>query len=144
MYLSICVIKKFILMFKIMFSKFYSPHILVYKPQTNSVFSLFLRFILLAVFTNFLLSIFYIKFLSFFIFSYFLEILFISELLIIFYVISYLSEDLIDYDSTGINFLDIDLVVFFKFFLNLSLVFLFFLSFFIIFKFIFWTTLIVV
>ncbi len=117
-----------------MFSKVYSPHILVYKPQTNSVFSLFLRFILLSVFINFVFSLFYIDFFGFFIFSYFLEVSFISELLIIFYVISYLGEDFIDYDETNLNFLDIDLVVFFKFFLNFSLIFLALLAFFMVSK----------
>jgi len=120
-----------------MFSKIYSPHIFVYKPQTNSVFSLFLRFILLVTFINFVLSLFSINLLNYFIFNYFLEITFVSELLIIFYVVSYLGEDFIDYDETSLNFLDVDLVVFFKFFFNFSLILLIFSFLFIISKFVF-------
>jgi hypothetical protein len=103
-----------------MFSKLYSPHILVYKPQTNSTFSLFLRFILVAVFINFLLSIFSINLLSNFLYSYFLDIVFISEFIIIFFIISSLGEDFIDYDDINLNYLDIDLVSFFTFFFNFS------------------------
>lgn len=125
-----------------MFSKIYSPHIFVYKPQTNSVFSLFLRFILLVTFINFVLSLFSINLLNYFMFNYFLEITFVSELLIIFYVVSYLGEDFIDYDETSLNFLDIDLVVFFKFFFNFSLILLIFSFLFIISKFVFWAALI--
>lgn len=125
-----------------MFSKIYSPHIFVYKPQTNSVFSLFLRFILLVTFINFVLSLFSINLLNYFIFNYFLEITFVSELLIIFYVVSYLGEDFIDYDETSLNFLDVDLVVFFKFFFNFSLILLIFSFLFIISKFVFWAALI--
>ena len=110
-----------------MFSKVYSPHIFVYKPQTNSVFSLFLRFILLAVFVNFIFSLFSLNFLNYIIFNYFLDITFISELIVAFYVISYLGEDFIDFDDVNVNFLDIDLVIFFKFFLNFSLLLVAFL-----------------
>ena len=125
-----------------MFSKIYSPHIFVYKPQTNSVFSLFLRFILLVTFINFVLSLFSVNLLNYFMFNYFLEITFVSELLIIFYVVSYLGEDFIDYDETSLNFLDIDLVVFFKFFFNFSLILFIFSFLFIISKFVFWAALI--
>lgn len=118
-------------------SKIFSPHILVYKPQTNSVFSLFLRFILLATFVNFILSLFYFKIFNSLIFGYFLDIAFVSEVIIIFYAVSYLGEDLIDYDSTNVPFLDVDLVVFFKFFLSFSLILLILLSIFIFSKFIF-------
>lgn len=120
-----------------MFSKVYSPHILVYKPQTNSVFSLFLRFILLAVFVNFIFSLFSLNFLSYIIFNYFLDITFISELIVVFYVVSYLGEDFIDFDDVNVNFLDIDLVIFFKFFLNFSLLLVTFLFCFIFSKFVF-------
>nr|YP_003540839.1 hypothetical protein HaveOM_p28 [Vermamoeba vermiformis]ADD62223.1 hypothetical protein [Vermamoeba vermiformis] len=127
-----------------MFSKVYSPHIFVYKPQTNSVFSLFLRFILLAVFVNFIFSLFSLNFLNYIIFNYFLDITFISELIVVFYVVSYLGEDLIDFDDVNVNFLDIDLVIFFKFFLNFSLLLVTFLFCFTFSKFVFWTALIVV
>lgn len=127
-----------------MTSRVYSPHIFVYKPQTNSVFSLFLRFILIAVFLNFILSLFSINLFNSLIFNYFLEITLISELIIIFYIISYLGEEFIDYDSINLNFLDIDLVVFFKFFLNFSLTLIVFLALFVGSKFVFWTALIAV
>lgn len=120
-----------------MTSRVYSPHIFVYKPQTNSVFSLFLRFILIAVFLNFILSLFSINLFNSLIFNYFLEITLISELIIIFYIISYLGEEFIDYDSINLNFLDIDLVVFFKFFLNFSLTLIVFLALFVGSKFVF-------
>lgn len=103
-----------------MFSKPYSPHIFVYKPQTNSTFSLFLRFILVAIFINFILSIFSINFLSNIIYSYFLDIVLISEFTLVFFVISSLGEDFIDYDNINLNYLDIDLVSFFTFFFNFS------------------------
>lgn len=102
-------------------SKLYSPHILVYKPQTNSTFSLFLRFILVAVFVNFIFSVFSLNILSEFLYSYFLDIIFISEFIVAFYIISSLGEDFIDYDEININYLDIDLVSFFNFFFNFSL-----------------------
>lgn len=119
-----------------MASKVYSPHIFVYKPQTNSVFSLFLRFILIAVFLNFTFSLFSIYLFNSLIFNYFLDITLISELIIIFYIISYLGEEFIDYDSINVNFLDLDLVVFFKFFLNFSLVLIVFLTIFVLSKFV--------
>lgn len=102
-------------------SKLYSPHILVYKPQTNSTFSLFLRFILVAVFVNFIFSVFSLNILSELLYSYFLDIIFISEFIVAFYIISSLGEDFIDYDEININYLDIDLVSFFNFFFNFSL-----------------------
>ncbi len=107
-----------------MFSKLYSPHIFIYKPQTNSTFSLFLRFILVAVFTNFLLSTFSINFLTNITYSYFLDIVFISEFMVVFFVISSLGEDFIDYDDINLNYLDIDLVSFFTFFFNFSVLLL--------------------
>lgn len=104
-----------------MSSKLYSPHILVYKPQTNSTFSLFLRFVLVAVFINFIFSVFSFSIFSEFLYCYFLDIIFISEFIVAFYIISSLGEDFIDYDEININYLDIDLVSFFKFFFNFSL-----------------------
>ncbi len=87
-----------------MFSKLYSPHILVYKPQTNSTFSLFLRFILIAVFFNFLIFSLSLSFLNNLIFSYFLDILYISEFILFFFIISSLGEDFIEYDSINLNY----------------------------------------
>lgn len=87
-----------------MFIKPYSPHILVYKPQTNTTFSLFLRFILVAVFFNFLMFCLFFNFLNSIIFSYFLDIIFISEFIVIFFIISTLGEDFIDYDEININY----------------------------------------
>lgn len=127
-----------------MFSKLYSPHILVYKPQTNSTFSLFLRFILIAVFFNFLIFSLSLSFLNNLIFSYFLDILYISEFILFFFIISSLGEDFIEYDSINLNYWEVDLVTFFNFFFNFSLL-LIILSILLLFsKFIFWTTLIVV
>lgn len=127
-----------------MFSKFYSPHIFVYKPQTNSTFSLFLRFILVAVFINFLLSVFSIAILANFIYSYFLDIIFISEFIIVFFIISSLGEDFIDYDDINLNYLDIDLVSFFTFFFNFSVLLLVLSVSFLISKIIFWASLVAV
>lgn len=107
-----------------MFSKLYSPHIFIYKPQTNSTFSLFLRFILIAVFINFLLSTFSINFLTSITYSYLLDVVFISEFMVVFFVISSLGEDFIDYDDINLNYLDIDLVSFFTFFFNFSVLLL--------------------
>lgn len=87
-----------------MFSKVYSPHILVYKPQTNSTFSLFLRFVLVAVFFNFLFSTIFFNFFNSIIFSYFLDLLFITEFILAFFVIATLGEDFIDYDELNINY----------------------------------------
>jgi hypothetical protein len=127
-----------------MFSKLYSPHILVYKPQTNSTFSLFLRFILVAVFINFLLSIFSINLLSNFLYSYFLDIVFISEFIIIFFIISSLGEDFIDYDDINLNYLDIDLVSFFTFFFNFSVLLIVLSVTFLLSKTVFWASLIAI
>lgn len=124
--------------------KSYSPHILVYKPQTNSTFSLFLRFILLFVFFNFIFSIFSINILNEFVHKYFLDLLFISELVFIYYVVSSLAEDFIDFDSVTINYLDIDLISIFKFFFNFSVLLLFLTLLFLVAKTLFWTALIAV
>ena len=105
--------------------KLYSPHILVYKPQTNSTFSLFLRFILAAVFANFLLSTFSFNILSNFTYSYFLDCHFITEFIVLFYILSSLGEEFIDYDNLNVNYLDIDLVPFFNFFFAFSVLLLF-------------------
>ena len=87
-----------------MFSKIYSHHILVYKPQTNSTFSLFLRFVLIAVFFNFLLSIVFFNFFSSIIFNYFLDLLFITDFILIFFINATLGDDFIDYDELNINY----------------------------------------
>lgn len=105
-------------------SKYYSPHILIYKPQTNSTFSLFLRFILIFIFFNFVFSILLVNILSEFIYTYFLDLLFMSEIVFIYYIISSLAEDFIDFDELAINYLDIDLVTIFKFFFNFSILLL--------------------
>lgn len=104
-----------------MFFKIYSPHILVYKPQVNSIFSLFLRFILLVTFVDFLFFSLHFNLLVDFIYSYFLNINYLTEVIIIFYVLSVLAEDLVDYDDESTDYWDIDLVTFFKFFSNFSL-----------------------
>ena len=127
-----------------MFLKFYSPHILIYKPQTNSAFSLFLRFILIAVFVNFILYNLFITFFNNILFNYFLDVLFISEFILIFFALAILGEDLIDYDEININYWDIDLVTFFNFFFNFSLLFIILSLFFLISKIIFWATVIAV
>jgi hypothetical protein len=127
-----------------MFSKAYSPHIFVYKPQTNSTFSLFLRFILVAVFFNFFLSAFSINFLTTFLYTYFLDIVLITEFIVVFFIISSLGEDFIDYDDINLNYLDIDLVSFFTFFLNFSILLLALSLVFLFSKFIFWASLVAV
>ena len=124
--------------------KLYSPHIFVYKPQTNSTFSLFLRFILAAIFVNFLLSVFSLNILSDFTYSYFLDVSFVTEFIVLFYVLSSLGEEFIDYDNLNINYLDIDLVSFFSFFFAFSLLLFFLVNVFLMLKFVWWTTLIVV
>lgn len=124
--------------------KHYSPHILVYKPQTNSTFSLFLRFILIVVFINFVFSILLFSFLSEFIHTYFLDLLFTSELIFIYYVISSLAEDFIDFDDVTVNYLDVDLVSIFKFFFNFSVLLIILAFVFLACKTLFWTALIAV
>lgn len=125
-------------------SKYYSPHILIYKPQTNSTFSLFLRFILIFIFFNFVFSILLVNILSEFIYTYFLDLLFMSEIVFIYYIISSLAEDFIDFDELAINYLDIDLVTIFKFFFNFSILLLVISILFLISKTLFWTALIAV
>lgn len=125
-------------------SKLYSPHILVYKPQTNSTFSLFLRFILVATFANFLLSVFSFNLLSNFTYSYFLDASFITEFIILFYILSSLGEEFIDYDNLNTNYLDIDLVPFFNFFFAFSLLLIFLILIFLSLKFVWWTAIIAV
>lgn len=115
--------------------KIYSPHIFVYKLQTNSTFSLFLRFILLFVFVNFLLSLFSFNIFTNFLFSYFFDFTFITEFIIFFFVIATFGEDLIDYDSVNVNYWDIDLVTFFKFFFNFSALLIIFSFLFLFFNF---------
>lgn len=83
---------------------FFSPHILIYKPQTNSVFSLFLRFILILVFVDFISYTVSFSFLGTFIFGYILDLTYISEVIIIFYILAILSEEFIDYDSMELNY----------------------------------------
>lgn len=124
--------------------KLYSPHILVYKPQTNSTFSLFLRFILAAAFVNFLLSVFSFNILSNFTYSYFLDSSFITEFILLFYLISSLGEEFIDYDNLNVNYLDIDLVSFFNFFFAFSLLLILLILIFLSLKFIWWTAVIAV
>jgi len=125
-------------------SKYYSPHILIYKPQTNSTFSLFLRFILIFIFLNFVFSILLVNVLSEFTYTYFLDLLFMSEIVFIYYIISSLAEDFIDFDELAINYLDIDLVTIFKFFFNFSILLLVISILFLISKTLFWTALIAV
>lgn len=125
-------------------SKSYSPHILVYKPQTNSTFSLFLRFILIFVFFNFILSVFSFNILSEFLHKYFLDLLFISELVFVYYIMSSLAEDFIDFDNVTINYLDIDLISIFRFFFNFSVLLLILALLFLVAKILFWTALIAV
>ena len=116
--------------------KLYSPHIFVYKPQTNSTFSLYLRFILAAIFVNFLLSVFSLNILSDFTYSYFLDVSFVTEFIVLFYVLSSLGEEFIDYDNLNINYLDIDLVSFFSFFFAFSLLLFFLVNVFLMLKFV--------
>ena len=115
-------------------AKHYSPHILIYKPQTNSTFSLFLRFILIVVFFNFLFSVLFFNILSDFVHTYFLDLLFTSELIFVYYVLSSLAEDFIDFDDVTVNYLDIDLISIFKFFFNFFVLLLILALFFLICK----------
>ena len=87
-----------------MFLKIYSPHILVYKPQVNSIFSLFLRFILLVTFIDFIFFSFHLNLLVDFIYNYFLDVVYVTEIILIFYMLSVLGEDLIDYDDITLNY----------------------------------------
>lgn len=125
-------------------AKHYSPHILIYKPQTNSTFSLFLRFILIVVFFNFLFSVLFLNILSDFVHKYFLDLLFTSELIFVYYVLSSLAEDFIDFDDVTVNYLDIDLISIFKFFFNFFVLLLILALFFLICKTLLWTALIAV
>lgn len=104
---------------------FFSPHIFVYKPQTNSVFSLFLRFILILVFIDFISYTLSLSFLNTFVFSYILDLTFLSEIIFMFYILAVLSEEFIDYDSVELNYWDVDLVTFFNFFFFVSLLLVF-------------------
>lgn len=101
-----------------MFSKLYSPHILVYKPQVNSIFSLFLRFILIVAFLDYIFFSFGLSFLSTFIYGYFLDLAYVTEVMVVFYILSVMAEDFVDYDNLDIYYLDIDLIKFFKFLSN--------------------------
>ncbi len=127
-----------------MFLKVYSPHILVYKPQVNSIFSLFLRFILLIAFVDFLFFSFHFSFLVDFLYNYFLDINYVTEAIIIFYILSVLGEDLIDYDIEDLEYLDIDLVTFFRFFSNFSLLLVGLSVSFLLFGGFFWSSLIMI
>jgi hypothetical protein len=102
-------------------TSFFSPHIFIYKPQTNSVFSLFLRFILILIFADFMSYALSFSFFNTLVFSYFLDLVYISEIVIIFYVLAILAEEFIDYDSVDLNYWDVDLVTFFNFFFVLVL-----------------------
>lgn len=125
-------------------NKHYSPHILIYKPQTNSTFSLFLRFILLVVFFNFIFSVLSFNIFSDFVHKCFLDLLFTSELIFIYYVVSSLAEDFIDFDDVTVNYLDVDLISIFKFFFNFFILLLVLALLFLICKTLFWTALIAV
>lgn len=85
-------------------NNFFSPHIFIYKPQTNSVFSLFLRFILIVVFIDFVTYSFSFSFLNAIVFNYILDLIYLPEVIIVFFVLSILSEEFIDYDSIELNY----------------------------------------
>ena len=55
------------------------------------------------------------------IFIYLLDLVYFSEVVMVFYVLAFLGEDLIDYDDISLNYWDIDLVTFFNFFFIFSL-----------------------
>lgn len=121
LFLNMLSLKKFIMLLNPMSFNSLSPHILVYKPQTNSTFSLFLRFLLIVAFIDFVLYSLYVPFLSYPIFIYLLDLVYFSEVIMVFYVLAFLGEDLIDYDDISLNYWDIDLVTFFNFFFIFTL-----------------------
>lgn len=124
-------------------NNFFSPHIFIYKPQTNSVFSLFLRFILIVVFIDFVTYSFSFSFLNAIVFNYILDLIYLPEVIIVFFVLSILSEEFIDYDSIELNYWDIDLVTFFNFFFTIFLVLLAVSISYLLLQFAFWPYLIV-
>lgn len=123
---------------------FFSPHIFVYKPQTNSVFSLFLRFILILTFIDFISYVISLSFLNTLVFNYILDLTYISEVVLVFHVLATLSEEFIDYDSLELNYWDVDLVTFFSFFFIISLFLVIISLFYLILQFTFWSALIVI
>lgn len=120
----------------------FSPHIFVYKPQTNSVFSLFLRFILILVFLDFISYTVSLSFLNVIAFSYFLNMIYLTEIILVFYILANLCEEFIDYDSVELNYWDIDLVTFFNFFFVLFVMLLFISISYLLLQFAFWPVLI--
>lgn len=123
----------------------FSPHIFVYKPQINSVFSLLLRFILIIVFLDFFIYSLALENLSFllkFLFNNFVDLILLTEIILGFYVLSILGEEFIDYESMNLNYWDIDLITFFRFFFIFFMILFMILLLSIVLKFIFWTALI--
>lgn len=120
-----------------MLNSFFSPHIFVYRPQTNSVFSLFFRFILILVFLDFFLSLLVPYNVVSNFFSIFLDFSFYTEFVVLFYIIAVMSEEFIDYDSIDLGYWDLDLTTLFNFFFFFSIFSLGFVVLFFMLKFIF-------
>lgn len=119
----------------------FSPHIFIYKPQINSVFSLFLRFILILLFLDFFIYSLNLPNLSFlfrFLFNNFVDLLLLTEIIFGFYVLAILGEEFIDYESMNLNYWDIDLITFFRFFFIFFIILFVILLLFVALKFIFW------